>query len=75
MNRTAVVLAAVLIVVYAVEAAIAISNNQIVVGRNYWNAPLFAILQLVMATVAAPTLLWYALRHWNDERPPRNQDD
>ncbi|QGZ95488.1 hypothetical protein [Terricaulis silvestris] len=75
MNRTAVVLAAILIVVYAIEAAVAISHNQIVVGQNYWNAPLFALLQLVVVTVAAPTLLWYALRHWNDERPPRDRSD
>lgn len=70
LKRIAIVLGAFAIVVYALEGAFAIRDNVIVVGRNYWNAPLFAVLQLIVALACAPFLLRYAIRHWNDERPP-----
>lgn len=70
LNRIAIVLGALVIVVYGIEAAIAISRNQIIVGHNYWHAPLYAWLQGVLAVVCAPFLFRYALRHWNDTKPP-----
>jgi hypothetical protein len=70
LNRVAIILGGVVIVVYATVALFAIQQNVIVVGRNYWNAPLFAVLQLIVAVTCAPFLLRYAIRHWNDKRPP-----
>jgi hypothetical protein len=74
-NRAAVVLGAIALLVFGTEAAIAVSRNQLVVGFNYWNAPLFSITQLIVAIVIAPFLLRYALKHWNDTKPPVPKDD
>lgn len=67
-NRTGIILGAIALAVFGIEAAIAVSNHQLVVGFNYWNAPLFSLTQLLLAIVFAPFLLRYALRHWNDEQ-------
>jgi hypothetical protein len=75
MHRIAIVLAAIVIIVYAIEAAAAISQGRIVVGWNAWHQPLFAVMQLVVAIVAGPTLLWWAVRHWNDTGPPVKKDE
>ncbi len=75
LNRTAIVFGALAIIIFVAEALVAISRGEIVVGFTYWNAPAFAILQLIVALVAGPFLLRYALRHWNDEKPPIEKRD
>lgn len=74
MNRIAIVIAAIFVTVYVIEGATAVAHNRIVVGENYWHAPLFAILQLIVFTVGGVALLWYAIRHWNDTAPPYDHD-
>lgn len=74
MHRIAIVLGAILISVYAVDAALAIAQGRIVVGWNAWRQPLFAVMQLVVALVAGPALVWWAIHHWNDAGPPVNKD-
>ncbi|MES1201474.1 MAG: hypothetical protein ABUS57_08490 [Pseudomonadota bacterium] len=70
-NRTAIVFGAAFITVYTIRDVWAIAHNQLVVGQNYWGQPLFALLQLIVALIAAPFLVRYAIRHWNDTSPPR----
>lgn len=74
MHRVAIVLGAILIVVYGVEAFIAITQGVIVVGWNAWRQPLFAVMQLIVALVAGPALVWWAMNHWNDDGPPVDKD-
>lgn len=75
MHRIGIILGAIAIVVFGTEAAIAIRNNQIIVGWNAWHQPLFAVTQFIVALVAGPVLLRYALRHWDDPKPPVRKDD
>jgi hypothetical protein len=75
LNRTAIILGGLLLSVYVIEALLAINRGQLVVGRNYWNAPLFAILQLIVGVICAPFLVRYAWLHWNDTRPPREANE
>lgn len=70
LNRAGVIVGAIVLVVYGIEAAVAVANGQIIVGFNYWNAPLFALLQLIVVLVLVPFLMRYAWRHWNDDGPP-----
>jgi len=75
LNRVAIIVGAIVLLIYGVEAAIAIGRGQIVVGYNYWHAPLFAVLQLILVVALAPFLARYALKHWNDIKPPYEPRD
>lgn len=75
MHRLAIILGAIVVIIYAIEAASAISAGRIIVGWDAWHQPLFAFMQLIVASVAGPTLLWWAIRHWNDTGPPVRKDD
>lgn len=75
LNRTAVVLAAIALTVFGIEAALAVARGQLIVGQNYWNAPLYAGMQLIVCIVMAPFLVRYAIKHWNDEAPSIPKDD